>query len=71
MRNHVAAIVVGIVIIAVDIYGISVGRLPLKGIGAIEITDYPPLFWGYAIVLGALGLTVIVWGLTRLARARR
>ncbi len=39
MRNHVAAIVVGIVIITIDVYGISVGRLPLKGIGAIEIAD--------------------------------
>jgi hypothetical protein len=59
-------IVGGIMLILIDLYGISIGRLPLKGhFDTINVNQHPTLFWGYSIGLGLIGLGALLWGLTR------
>lgn len=62
-----AGVIGGTIILALDAWGISRGRLPLKGRfdDVIDVTETPRLFWGYAISLGAVGAAALIWGLVR------
>ena len=62
-----ASIIGGALLILLDVYGISEGRLPLKGRfdTAIDLVQNPELFWAYSACLGAIGIAAIVWGLWR------
>jgi hypothetical protein len=62
-----ACIVGGAGLVLLDVYGISIGRLPLKGRldTAIEMAETPELFWAYSACLGAIGLSAMLWGLWR------
>lgn len=60
-------IVGGILLLMIDVYGISSGRLPLKGHfdTAVDLAAYPGIFWAYSIALGVLGVAAVLWGVTR------
>lgn len=62
-----AYIVGGAMLLFIDIWGISEGRLPLKGRidTALDLAQNPSLFWSYSIALGALGLGAMLWGFIR------
>ena len=57
-------IIGGVLLLMLDAYGISDGKLPLKGAHSISVAEFPELFWTYSIGLGLIGLAAIVWGLT-------
>lgn len=61
------SIIGGVLLLVIDLYGISEGRLPLKGRfdTAVDLAERPDLFWAYSVALGVIGLAAIVWGLTR------
>lgn len=62
-----ASIVGGVLLVLLDAYGVSDGRLPLKGRfdAAIDLAENPKIFWAYAACLGAIGISAIIWGLRR------
>ncbi len=64
-KSREGCIVGGILLLMLDAYGVTEGRLPLRGGKGISLAEYPDLFWPYAIGLGVIGAAAIVWGLTR------
>ncbi len=64
-HNPAANIVGGVLLLLLDVYGISVGHLPLKGRfdTGIDLAHNPELFWAYSACLGLIAIAAILWGL--------
>lgn len=66
-----ARIVGGLLLVLLDVYCLSLGRLPLKGrFEAIVVAEHPQMFWTYAVALGAIATAAILWGIRDLWRRR-